>query len=106
MIIETCELEGDVLEAAVTAVMGNRGEEATPNERHLLMESAGHYSRRNPDAPTRDHPHAHIACIDEQRWVAASSPLVAIKRAYVLRQRPDLGTGPTTQDGPGPFRPT
>jgi hypothetical protein len=94
MIIETCELEGDALEAAVTAVMGDRGE--SPNERHCLMESAGHFSRRNPNAPTRDHPQAHIACIDGHRWVAAADPLTAIKRAYVL-----AAGGVTTQGGGG-----
>jgi hypothetical protein len=83
MIIETCDLEGEALEEAVSALMRYGPE--WPNERHCLMEAAGHFSRRNPNAPTRDHPQSHIACIDGDRWVAAADPLTAIKRAFVLR---------------------
>lgn len=89
MNIETCDLEGDALEDAVSEFMRYGPE--WPNERHCLMEAAGHFSRRNPDAPTRDHPQAYVARISDDHWVTADDPLTAIKRAYVLSQRSTKG---------------
>jgi hypothetical protein len=104
MIIEPCDLEGDELQAAVDALIGNA--DLSPNEKHLLIEAAGHYVRRNPDAPTRDHPVGQLGFIEGDRWVGAPSLQTAIKRAFVLRGVPVSIGGATTQDGPGPFRPT
>jgi hypothetical protein len=88
MIIETCDLEGEELQAAVDALIGNG--DLSPNEKHLLIEKAGHFVRRNPDVPlgNRDHPQAQLGFIEGDRWVGSSSLQTAIKRAFVLRGKP------------------
>ena len=92
MIIEPCDLEGEELQAAVDALIGNA--DLSPNDKHLLIEGAGHFVRRNPNVSlgNREHPLAQLGFIEGDRWVGSSSLQTAIKRAFVLRGKPIGGT--------------